>query len=356
VSLIAGLLDCLIVHRAVQATKRGELTQLRVTLDKVLERSMGAHLRTSSSAVSPAIPDSAGVQEAAALMAARRGAVLVSSEERACAGILTPKDLLYKVVAQAIPAHAAIVRDYMTPEPDTMRGSATAVQALLQMQYGGYRNVPVVTDADAPLGVLDVLALLEGALLIGHEGSAADAKEAHGAPAPFTFKVGYEGLTLRVTATADSLLTEVYSRLAKGASRGVPPIECMRLTFTDDDGDTVTLTGEADVREAVAWAAKTGKGSLLLSASFPSARRTLGATLGATLGRLPLLGAASVALLGGGALAYQADRAALAALWKRAVHAMRPLLAAMNPLLGPLRTAYVAAAGQPTARLGATTA
>ena len=53
----------------------------------------------------------------------------------------------------------------MTASPDVMPGSATVLQALHQMQLGGYRNVPVVSDAGEPLGVLGVLALLQGALL-----------------------------------------------------------------------------------------------------------------------------------------------------------------------------------------------
>ena len=42
----------------------------------------------------------------------------------------------------------------MTPNPDTMPSSATVLQALHQLQYGGYRNLPVVSDTDGrPLAI-----------------------------------------------------------------------------------------------------------------------------------------------------------------------------------------------------------
>ena len=53
----------------------------------------------------------------------------------------------------------------MTRSPDCMPSSATVLQALHQLQYGGYRNVPIVDDAGQPLGVLDVLTLMRGAML-----------------------------------------------------------------------------------------------------------------------------------------------------------------------------------------------
>lgn len=51
------------------------------------------------------------------------------------------------------------IGELMTPKPDTMPGSATVLQALHQLQYGGYRNVPVVGESGEALGVLDVLTL-----------------------------------------------------------------------------------------------------------------------------------------------------------------------------------------------------
>lgn len=89
------------------------------------------------------------------------------------------------------------------------------------MQRGKYRNVPVVSDGGEPLGVLDVLALLDGALSIGHEVSDGAAEAA------LTFKVAYKGLTLRVQAGADDLAAEVHARLVAARGDAVPPLAHM---------------------------------------------------------------------------------------------------------------------------------
>lgn len=65
----------------------------------------------------------------------------------------------------------------MTQSPDVMSAKATVEQALLQLQYGGYRTVPVTTDDGAPLGALDVLQLIEGALSVAEAAPAAAAAE-----------------------------------------------------------------------------------------------------------------------------------------------------------------------------------
>ena len=75
--------------------------------------------------------------------------------------MVTPKDVLFKLVALGLPADATPISHVMTPSPDVMPSSATVEQALLQLQYGGYRAVPVVSAAGAPIGILDVLQLLD---------------------------------------------------------------------------------------------------------------------------------------------------------------------------------------------------
>ena len=45
-----------------------------------------------------------------------------------------------------------------------MPAAGTALQALHQLQCGGYRNLPVLSPGGAPLGILDVLTLVEGTL------------------------------------------------------------------------------------------------------------------------------------------------------------------------------------------------
>ena len=107
----------------------------------------------------------AQLMQAATLMSERRAALLVSDGDRAAVvGVLTPKDALFKAVAAGVAADTCLVSQVMTPAPDLLPGSATVLQALHQLSTGGYRTVPVVDDDGAPLGVLDVLALVRVAL------------------------------------------------------------------------------------------------------------------------------------------------------------------------------------------------
>jgi CBS domain-containing protein len=73
--------------------------------------------------------------------------------------------LLYRVVAAGLPIGATQVGSVMTPQPDTLLPSATVLDALRQLQGSGYRNLPVVSASGLPLGVLDILGLMRGALL-----------------------------------------------------------------------------------------------------------------------------------------------------------------------------------------------
>eukprot|EP00965_Chrysotila_dentata_P011920 392058-Pleurochrysis_carterae.AAC.1 len=108
---------------------------------------------------------SSTVKQAASVMAHRPGGLLVGDGRDPCVGIVTAKDVLFRVVAQGLPAHTTLVSAVMTPQPDTMPPSATVLDALRQLQGSGYRTVPVVSASREPYGVLDILALVKGALL-----------------------------------------------------------------------------------------------------------------------------------------------------------------------------------------------
>ena len=105
------------------------------------------------------------VLQAAVLMSERQSAMVVTSKDGAkTVGILTPKDLLFRAVAANLPAATSTVGEVMTESPEVLPASATILQALHQLSTGGYRTVPVVDTDGRPIGVLDVLALVEAAL------------------------------------------------------------------------------------------------------------------------------------------------------------------------------------------------
>ena len=134
------------------------------SLADLLQTASNARAASGHAVCSATLPPDTTLVDAAVLMASRKSAVLITTERAACAGILTPKDVLFKVVAKGKRASEVRLEDVMTRSPDTMTATASVLEALHQLQYGGYRNVPVLSETGEPLGVLDVLTLMEGAM------------------------------------------------------------------------------------------------------------------------------------------------------------------------------------------------
>ena len=93
------------------------------------------------------------VREAAKLMREHDVGAVPIIEDEVLKGILTVNDVTYRVVAEGLDLDETIVREVMTPEPDTIKSDAMAVEALRHMQDGGYRHLPVVEDGRV-LGVV----------------------------------------------------------------------------------------------------------------------------------------------------------------------------------------------------------
>ena len=88
------------------------------------------------------------------------GAVLVLDGER-LSGILTERDVL-RAVARGI-RDDAVVRDWMTSDPDTIGPDETTEHAATLMMHGGFRHLPV-TDGEAVVGILSIRDLMALAL------------------------------------------------------------------------------------------------------------------------------------------------------------------------------------------------
>jgi CBS domain-containing protein len=88
------------------------------------------------------------------------GAVLVLEGER-LSGILTERDVL-RAVARGI-RDDAIVRDWMTPHPDTIGPDETTEHAATLMMHGGFRHLPV-TEGEQVVGILSIRDLMALAL------------------------------------------------------------------------------------------------------------------------------------------------------------------------------------------------
>ena len=114
-------------------------------------------------------PRAATVVEAksSALEAVRRmnhdkvGCVLVT-EQGNLVGILTERDIVFKVLATQQQPSKVTVKSVMTPSPDTLSDEDTLAFAVNEMAVGGYRHIPIKRKGklDSVLSVRDVLKYL----------------------------------------------------------------------------------------------------------------------------------------------------------------------------------------------------
>jgi CBS domain-containing protein len=102
----------------------------------------------------------ASVREAIQAMLARDiGALLVVGDDGKLLGIFSERDLLAKVVGTVENFHDLPVRQFMTPNPETVSADDLLAFALHKMDIGGYRHTPVVKDT-IPVGMISVRDML----------------------------------------------------------------------------------------------------------------------------------------------------------------------------------------------------
>ncbi len=92
------------------------------------------------------IAPEATVDEAAKQLRAHRVAALLVMEGERLVGIVTERDIVFRVVAEERDPRAVRVREIMTPDPVTARPDERAVDALDKMRRGHFRHLPVVED------------------------------------------------------------------------------------------------------------------------------------------------------------------------------------------------------------------
>ncbi|MEO3473294.1 CBS domain-containing protein [Roseomonas sp. CAU 1739] len=90
------------------------------------------------------LPPAATVSQACGAMHARRvGAVLVVDEDHHLLGIFTGRDAV-RLLAEGANAKTTRVDAVMTKDPKTLGPKASAMEALLLLNDGGFRHVPIV--------------------------------------------------------------------------------------------------------------------------------------------------------------------------------------------------------------------
>ena len=113
-------------------------------------------LRTIESFMKPKVhqlPLDATVYQAARLMTQKNCAAVVVSAKGRLEGIFTSGDLVKRVAAaKRDPAKTKLV-DVMTRQPETVKPSTRAIDALRMMRDGRYRHLPVI-DRDHIVGIV----------------------------------------------------------------------------------------------------------------------------------------------------------------------------------------------------------
>ncbi|KAF9324851.1 hypothetical protein BG006_000168 [Podila minutissima] len=107
---------------------------------------------------SPALtlPDTAMVVDAARIMAAKSDQHLV--------GIMTDKDLAFRVIAEGLDIRSTLIAQVMTKNPFCVTTETNATEALNKMVNGGFRHLPCLNAEGDVVGLLDITKCLYEAL------------------------------------------------------------------------------------------------------------------------------------------------------------------------------------------------
>ena len=108
----------------------------------------------------PSIMHTKNVRDASILMTKHRKGLLVLDEDDDLVGILTPKDILYRVLVANKSPDLTAVASVMTASPDTVLPELTLLDALREMHDHKYLHLPVCESDGKVVGLVDVMELM----------------------------------------------------------------------------------------------------------------------------------------------------------------------------------------------------
>lgn len=86
------------------------------------------------------------VSQAARLMATRNTGAILVVEDNQLSGILTERDMVFRVIATELDPQTTSVKAVMTANPKTLGPTESYGHALVIMQENGFRHLPVVEN------------------------------------------------------------------------------------------------------------------------------------------------------------------------------------------------------------------
>jgi CBS domain-containing protein len=98
-------------------------------------------------------PSSTSVYDAARLMKENGLDALLVCDKRRLVGVLTERDIVFRVTAEARDAATTLIAEVMTPDPQTIPPDKPLGHALHMMYEGGFRHMPVVENG-RPIGMV----------------------------------------------------------------------------------------------------------------------------------------------------------------------------------------------------------
>jgi len=103
------------------------------------------------------IATTATVCDAAKLLTEKRiGALVVRDESGRLAGIISERDLVRAVAEGGAAAFGELVRDHMTPDPETCTEADTVESLMEVMTRGRFRHIPVLDERRQLCGMVSI--------------------------------------------------------------------------------------------------------------------------------------------------------------------------------------------------------
>ncbi|KAJ4291345.1 hypothetical protein N0V88_006353 [Collariella sp. IMI 366227] len=234
------------------------------------------------------------VKDAAQMMKENHTTAVLVQDQGAITGIFTSKDVVLRVIAPGLdPATCSVVR-VMTPHPDFAPMDMSIQAALRKMHDGHYLNLPVMNDGGEIVGMVDVLKLTYATLeqintmnntdsegpawnkfwlsldhetesMVSGEGSLQHTNQ--GSRSLMSPDITRERLISDSVTAANGMeefVASVASKLGDevDAIGGVPVViedggklsGGFALSYLDDEGDSVSITTDHDLLEAIVLA------------------------------------------------------------------------------------------------------
>ncbi len=120
------------------------------------DRMLHEPIRRLSTRPAPAVALGARLSEAIREMQRHRVGCVMVVESGRLVGILTERDILYKVLGTGGDPAAVVVDAIMTRDPEALTPDDPIAQAFHKMSVGGFRHVPLVDAQGRPVGMLSV--------------------------------------------------------------------------------------------------------------------------------------------------------------------------------------------------------